>query len=295
MTADTNERFTPSEYAPHLLAVLGELTDYTAGVSVNFEKTHAPVLDRMQLDKDAFGATPQGTLWTHRCIGFAMRQLKDKGMTAFHARGAWCLTELGAQEAANQVGRTPGTPVPPTPEEMAARNQVLAEEDPESTEAQVLPLRRRTKHPYSEDPYIRSLAIANTDCFGAHTPRSEACKVCRLAQECVEALDGRLAEIAKELDGEERLEAARAEQKAAAAKRKDSSINELIENFEKDRTIKKSPKNGDRIVSESIVQAETQCHGCKTTIPKGMHAIWAKGKGMYHHKCLPEELTSPEA
>jgi uncharacterized small protein (DUF1192 family) len=297
MTTD-KQSLTASAYVPHLLAVLGEMTDYTAGITVIQERTFEPVCARMGISQDEFGKTDNGILWTHRRIGFAMRQMRDKQLTSYAAKGEWTLTETGAATAAQAVGRTPGDPV--RDDSVAARAHTLALGEGESEEGQVLQLRPRVQHPYSDDPYIRSLAIKQTPCFGAFTSRSESCKLCRLSQECVAALDGRLAEIAAELDREEAALAAKLAQKASAQASKDLPIDELIATFDEDTAKKSTKKNqpsGEKfkatsdmhVVPLSTAIADSKCLKCKTLIPKGTaNLFWVKEKGVLHAECFDD-------
>lgn len=294
MTTDT-KNLTASAYVPHLLAVLGEMTDYTAGIKIPQERTFEPVCARMGIAQDASGQLPNGTLWTHRRIGFAMRQMRDKQLTAYAAKGEWMLTEEGALTAAQEVGRKPGEPV--REETLVARTHVSELDEADGEAGRVVQLRPRIQHPYSDDPYIRALAIAQTPCFGAFTSRSESCKACRLSHECIGALDARLAEIAAELDREEAIEKTKQAQQQKVRDSKDLATDELIESFKDTPNPTKktaAPASGKfrpgpkaHLVKLATATADAQCLHCKKTIPKGTKDLtWIKDKGVLHDHCL---------
>ncbi|TFH55291.1 MAG: hypothetical protein E4G90_12085, partial [Gemmatimonadales bacterium] len=76
MTDDNEQHMTPKDFAPHVLVVIAELTDYQANISVPMEETYNPICDRMGIGEDYGGETKHGSKFTHRSIGLAMRQLR---------------------------------------------------------------------------------------------------------------------------------------------------------------------------------------------------------------------------
>lgn len=152
---------------------------------------------------------------------------------------------------------------------------------------------RLARHPYSDDEYIRGLAIERTSCMGAFSSRSDVCKRCPLQRECLHAAGVLKAEIAVEIIREE-LEAQRIdEQKRAKKARQDASIDELIASQEspaksKEKTDRYRPQNKEPV--EAIAQSENMCPHCKETLPKGTSVYWVEEVGLFHPECIEVPL-----
>jgi len=301
------QNITPSEFAPHLVAVLGRLTEFTPDKSVPMESTYAPVCEAMGVDEDAMGVSSNGTTkGTHRQIGLAMRQLRDKGVTAYAKRGHWCLTIDGAREARQGAGLTPVPEAPEAapPERVAARTgaaeDVVAEEE-EGAEVVRLPV-ARGRHPYSDDPYIRSLAVERVPCFGAYSRRSDVCKECPLVPDCQGAVSARKGEIAAQMDAQEAKAREDAERREQARLAKHATVDELIQKVGNED----SPKHQARTkggakgrfaprstqdVADAFAQRETECIQCHEIIPEDDPCLWVQDEGIFHIECVepPEE------
>ena len=178
---------TQKTFQPHLLVVMGEMSEWTADVEVNSEKTFKPVCERMGIAEDAYGSPENHpSLWTHRLIGFAMKNMRNHGWSQYGARGIWSLTEAGVAEAKRL--RDGGDPDADADDSDMSEE----EEDPLMIEvartaaadegAKVLPLDTglvgAPLHPYHDDPYLRALALKATPCVGAFTANSPICKEC---------------------------------------------------------------------------------------------------------------------
>ena len=241
------QHITPKDFASHLLAVIAELTEYEPNVSVPMQDTFAPTCERMGIPEDFGGETPHGAKFTHRTIGLAFRQLRDRNLGDYVKRGHWTLTAAGVAEARKITGvAAPEQEIPVEP--VAARTATAETTEDDAMDAEVIPLSVHTPtHPYSDDPYIRSLAIEQVACFGAYSKRSDACKSCPITQDCLVQIDVRKAELAADLEKEEAEAAAKKAKKEAEKAKKDESVAELLDSFdESDETPKTDTKAGSK-------------------------------------------------
>jgi hypothetical protein len=282
-------KMTPKDFVPHLMTVLADLTKRQAGVSVPMQETYDPVCARMNLQATDFGKSEHGTEgnktpWVHRQIGLAFRQMRDNGLGEYAKRGHWALTEAGVEQLDDKAQ------APSEATLAAAKAQARAEDDDESNVVHFAdPIE---EHPYSDDPYIRGLAVERTPCFGAYSVRSDVCKGCLLRDDCVAAVAIRKAEIAADLEREE-LVARRAAESAKKKKDQQSaSIDELMRAMDKGDDQKSFGKNGKfeplagQIVSTAFAQRESLCGQCSEEIPEGDECFWVEGEGVFHPDCI---------
>lgn len=169
------KKYTAKTFQPTLLAVLGELSGYAAYHPIPMREAIAAVLRRMDLAEDALG-TKHGKLETHRLIGLAFRGAKTMSnpLAASERKGQWALTERGVEQA-RQALPTPAKPqtrLVRTSESESSYGATAEEKAPD------------TRHVYEADPYIRSLAIQQTPCFGLYDGSCASCKTCILARHC---------------------------------------------------------------------------------------------------------------
>lgn len=286
-------KMTPRDFVPHLLTVLADLTQQTPGLSVPMQETYDPVCHRMGIKVADFGKSEHGTEgnktpWVHRQIGLAFRQIRDNGLGEYAKRGHWALTQAGVDQLADEKAEAPSAAT-------LAAAKVQAQEDDESNVVQLTG--SGNEHPYSDDPYIRGLAVARTECFGAYSSRSDVCKACLLRDDCVEAVAVRKAQIAADLERDE-LAARQAAQ--AQKKKKDqqnASIDELMRTMEGDDT-KTFGKMGkfqplpEQVVTTAEAQRESICGQCSEQIPENQECFWVEGEGIFHPDCInaPEGL-----
>jgi len=289
---------TQKTFQPHLLAALGELVDYTAGTSVPFTETYAPVCERMGITEDQYGqCETHEKPWTHRLIGLSFRTLRDKGLGDYEKKGHWTLTQMGVQKARENAGLPAPVgapkPIPKVPKaapiHATARVTGLAEI---GSNADVL--RLPTVHPYHNDPYLRALAIERTPCFGAFSSRSETCKTCPLSQECTGAGEAAKAKIAADMEAEDARTIAAKVAKEKAKTDKNESIDDLISSFDevddgatKTKAQKPSKSTGKK-PSKATAQREGICCRCSGAIKKGAECYWIKGEGIMHADCLDD-------
>lgn len=166
----------------------------------------------------------------------------------------------------------------------------MSTETESADNAQIVPIRPREGHPFTEDPYIRSLVIAQTRCFGAHSKKSDICRVCRIERECEAAVVVRLAEISADLEIKEAADAAAAQAKiekekavAAAKAEKAEAIGELISKFDASTSEKYIPPAGTTV--GEVTSQGALCLHCKKSVPKGETCAWIRGVGILHTDC----------
>lgn len=300
----TITHMTPKDFAPHLLAVLAELTEYNANVSLPMTETYKPVCVRMGLKEDHGGHTDGGHVFTHRQIGLAFRQhIRGKGLGEQVKKGQWMLTQAGIDKAR---GEDTGDTEPL----LAAKANATAETETETVtetetetvkeEAEVLHLpvvTRTPKHPYSDDPYIRSLAIEAVRCYGAWASRSDVCKGCPLATDCMLQVGARKAEMAAKLEAAESAAVDKAQSKAKEDARKGQSVSELISTFDDEeegsstpRDLKKGkfkPSDGQDF-AKANASRESMCLQCGDAINKGDPVQWCANEGIFHVECFDD-------
>jgi len=293
----TTKRMTPKDFAPHLLAVLAELTEYEANISVPMEETFKPTCDRMGIDETYGGETSHGSFFTHRTIGLAFRQqIRGKGLGDQAKRGHWMLTQAGVNQARENAGLDPVAPSEKeeVEEEMlTAARADAAEETDDEKDAEVLHLPvPGVKHPYSDDAYIRSLAIESVSCFGAWSSRSEACKDCPIASDCTLQVGVHKAELAANLQAEEEEQLVRQKAKAEAAAKKNESVSELVSKMSQEDAAtrggtkgKFKPTSGQDF-ADAKASRETVCIQCGEKIYKGDPIKWCSGEGIFHTACF---------
>jgi hypothetical protein len=288
---------TQATFQPHLIAVLGTLTDFVPGVAVPMGETYAPICERLGISEDEYGNTSDGKyVVTHRLIGLAMRTMRDKGLGEYAKKGHWTLTAAGCLESQSILGIEPeieAEPEPEVPVAMVAKVAAVEVEEfviPPEPESKVVHLPvQKPVHPYSDDPYIRSLGISQIKCFGAHSARSSTCKTCPLKADCLQAVSVNMAHIAALLDaGDDPQEIVA---KATEATEIGHAIDQLIESVD---TAPEEP--GDKfVITKAMVtttgkqKVEQLCSHCMKTISQGSDGVWIHSKGVFHPGCVTME------
>lgn len=153
-------------------------------------------------------------------------------------------------------------------------------------------------HPYSQDPYLRSLALSKVRCLGSILKDTEPCSSCPLQAECLNAVQVRKAEIAARLDQEEQ-EAIKAAAAREAEKAKSRKItDELIQKASKNSDKKKGGGDGRFLITSGMTYAPGNakeglvCLHCGDPIPEGSKSMWVKGEGTFHMDCVHVEETA---
>ena len=310
-----SENLTAKTFAPHLLAVLAELTEDEANLSVPMEETYQPVCARMGIDENHGGEVSGGYRFTHRKIGLAFRQhLRGKGLGELASKGQWMLTPEGVDEARNITGLA----APEMEEELEAfvevpvveeklevpvvvtRTDATAElievvelvEVDEKESAEVLRLPVIQKHPYSDDPYIRALGTEAVPCYGAWSSRSDTCKECPLVTDCRMQVGAWKSELAGALATEEEQFQARVQQAAEDGK----TVEELIAELDDEDTGpvpgggkqgKFKPAKG-QDYAKAKASRKSLCLHCQEPIPKGEWVRWCADEGVFHLACFDD-------
>jgi hypothetical protein len=285
-------KMTPKDFVPHLLIVLADLTKHEPGVSIPMQETYDPVCGRMGISVSDFGKSEHGTEgnktpWVHRQIGLAFRQIRDNGLGEYAKRGHWALTQAGLDQLTSEKAEVPSAATL-----AAAKAQARAEDD--ADDSNVVQLQDdQSEHPYSDDAYIRGLAVERTPCFGAHSVRSDVCKGCLLRDDCVSAVSIRKAQIAADLEREEMVAKKAAEARQKKKDQQNASIDELMAKMDAgtddDKTFGKmgvyEPSPGE-LVSSASAHRETICAQCNEQIPENQDCYWVEGEGIFHPECI---------
>lgn len=290
------KHITQKTFQDPLLHVLAELSDGCAGQEIDHKLTFGPVCDMLGISEDEWGTASQGTLWTHRLTGIAMRNLRNAGMTTYVRKGVWALTEKGLaslNEDEDGDGDDEGDDTEPVAEKvvtMVAKHTIAETQEP---------LSLVSNHPYSDDEYMRTLALEAIGCLGAYAAKSPTCKECPFVQECQGAAQAAKAKIGADLEREEAEQLARDQARAQERVRRDQSVDELINILDGDEAPQKSPGPGTKAIPETgkptpvkvKPHVSSVCVHCQTNIPAETEAWWIKTVGVYHLECL--EVADP--
>lgn len=228
------------------------------------------------------------------------------------------------------VAPTPVAVESSTPEEPEVEPEVEPEPEPLPTPANPggegvsFNLPSGGEDSYSPDPYIRSLAVQATSCFGNFSTRSNICADCPLGIACKGRMVSDLSVLATTLtkrDEEARAKAeAEAKRAADAAKIQeqreagmlpgtrategvvaDEAIDDILAELESDspapkpapQTTQQAPVDPatapNNVPGGQIIEAvvPTVCAKCDKTIPRGDKCIWAAGQGVFHYPECP--------
>jgi len=271
-----------------LLSVLFQKSGGKALEPVYFKEILSNVCALAGVEEDAYGmATGTDALQTHRWIGFAFRELRKEGLTCAPAtrpkKGRWCLTEEGVRKA-RSLGASVPAPVDTDTEDSEEENT----ETPSPVSNVVrLPTMNRT---YSSDPYFKTLAIEQTECFGSFSERSKTCAQCLLNADCVRQVWSIKSQLAVRLRSKkaEKGKAGKAPVAAKATAVQDESIEDLLNDLSGAESKSKTDrlvKNGWSIIE---IQNETTCSTCGKDIPVGTEVAWGAGRGTNHIQCVKE-------
>jgi hypothetical protein len=294
------KKITPATFQPHLLAVLGVMTNFTANTPVHMKETYAPICKRMGITEEALGMSSHGSLTTHRMIGYAMRGMRDHGLGDFAKKGQWVLTAEGVKEALREAGEeVPVEEFDLDPEfeaepEVAEVAKVGSDTGSvamnEEFEAEVVQLPVvKTTHPYSDDPYIRGLAIAQTPCFGTHSERSKTCETCPLAVDCLESIKLSLAHFAAKLDAAEAEPEKSPMPDEAEPEKSAESLASLLDNLDDQGA--EGPAGTFKITHKMVAmpgkaKVETLCSQCMGKMAPGTETVWVHSHGQFHVACV---------
>jgi len=169
-------KLSATNFQKPLLKVLLDLSDGVDGIAIKGTETYAPVMAIMGItDINAHGMNDSsGQPMVAKWIQWANSNLKKANLTTNAGRGEWALTPKGVKKALKYSQKAAGASTVTDPS-TAPTVMDLAPVSP-----QVAPVLG-----YHTDPYIVSLGIAQTSCFGSYTDHKTAsCSNCPLATEC---------------------------------------------------------------------------------------------------------------
>lgn len=283
------------DFAEPLLISLYELSNGEADKFVSFKETHAPTCARLGVDIHQYGygqnKRPQTIVW----IGWAFtKYLRDAGLGKLKGRGKWALTDEGVARAkafiAMDTTDTTDTPIE-IPTIMAK-----VEDDTEplvqtvGISLAVGPVSKTETHTYHTDPYIRSLAIAETKCFGYFASRSPVCPTCGLGGACRNKISAEMSSLAQTL-AEEDQAAARAAAEAAALPVAEPAPQPTAPPVVTPSPAPTNTGTWDNSEAEIIVaHVAARCYRCSEPIEGGTEVYWIKDKGdrkggLFHKEC----------
>lgn len=298
-----SRNLTPTSIREPLLRTLGGLP---AGSTVK----GAEIIQQML---DTLGVTdPDERERGNNNARYLASLLRKEGIIAEGGvRGKWTITPSG--EAVIRA-LSDGTPSPPVATEVSAEDILgsildLEAEAPTPVEpkpAVVSPWADDTagvclypaipNDTYASDPYIRSLAIGKTPCFGGYDATSTVCGDCPLSGSCVSHQILRLAKIADGLRKQDEADANRANKMAATAttvsdtsrtQTKDEDLDDILNELtgKADPTPTTPPPVDPHRGTKLNATVESRCYQCKGTIAKGGAAIHVPNKGLRHETC----------
>lgn len=130
---------------------------------------------------------------------------------------------------------------------------------------------------YHTDPYVVSLASAQTQCFGSFSPRSGVCGRCKLQGSCLNVVRGKLAQLAGGFQ-------AKLNSPEIIIEDEDEDTDEILAAAH--ATERRPEWDVDNENSAQIKAAsDSVCYRCHEDIPKGSMAWWHREKGLFHDEC----------
>ena len=270
-----------------LLKVLASLSSNKANRPVDYSQTYEPVCKMLGITVDQYGKQEgTNTNMVERWIQWAFKELVDDSLAVRVARGEWALTEKGMGEAQKIVLESTIIPAP-------------TDSVPVSTGVS-LPVgpKNDVSDAYHPDPYIRSLAVAETKCFGAFSDQSSICERCPLQGACLNAMATDLSSLARVLAEEDRKKEEEKERQACEGSMVKGVFIKAPPSVVFPHTpVIDSPFGvvGSQIIT---VQQQAKCGQCGNVIPKGTEAQWVRsggGKsGLFHMTCFdPNKAGTP--
>lgn len=265
---------TPSAFREPVLQALRALSGNAPGVGV-------PARDVTDLVFQTLGVDDPDPKVRNNANFCATQLLKGQGFLETPTRGIWALTPQGVKGSPVEALLSQGATLPPVDQPAPHRAPSPWEDDTVGASIYLLPV----TDSYSDDPYIRSLAIHQTPCFGNHTEGSPICDCCPVAGSCRSKQVLLLSAIAATL-GKRDEEAARQAAQPPPAPSKGEDIEDVLLVLEKQfaRTRDTSPTSAG---VEMDVPIESVCSVCKKTLREGTRAIYVVDVGFRHKTTCP--------
>ena len=162
----TSASMTPADFRPATLVALAEQCGWTPNHPVAFRPVVSKALALMGLKEDALGTNKAtGQPQTSRNCQMAYKYAADNGLGVRGKRGQWGLNADGIDEARTHA-ETFGVKPPTTGAAAPATGAATPAPILHTTGVSVAMGRTSLVDAYHADPYIRSVAIAQTACFG---------------------------------------------------------------------------------------------------------------------------------
>lgn len=320
----SENRPTAKTFRNPLLMVLGQLSNLDERSVVMYRDTYEPVCAMLGIGRDDFGNAPGTNVsQVEKWIGYAYKNLRQKNLAMDPkelGKGRWALTDDGISTASVllkgsgvetppvvEIPVVPEGDIPLSPSEATAALASAVADFPGSNVGESFGLVEATDS-FPDEPYLRSLALQATACFGYFSLRSYTqvdgqCKNCPVAHSCQMSALSRLSKFAAVLDAEDgaevqkRKEAARLKAERDARKLRGEPevlvpVQAPPEEPIKDRTVQQilevlMNENGETPAGAKImkVRAESICCVCDQPIPPGDECWWKKGEGTWHKTC----------
>jgi hypothetical protein len=251
-------------------ALLKALADVAGAPSFNVPRDEVlpQVFAILGIDPADLGTDARGRSKAGRLLNACFSELKKEGLVASPLRNQYALTDSGWAQAT-------GNPV------VELSNPVVSEAAP--TPSAPAPVRVATKAPVSgssvafrqgathSDPYILSLQIAKSPCFGvAYSSRAKTCAGCPVAALCQSARTARLSDLAAQL---QRMAASTGSVEVAPST--PEAVLEALDN-----------------AILVPIDHEIDCDHCSTTIKVGSEGILVPDAGMFHQECAATALAA---
>lgn len=272
-----------------LLRVLGEQGGFRPNRPVYYRDAYAAVCETMSIQADDYGVQENtGILWIERWIQWAFKALKGKKLCTAAGRGKWALTPLGVQQARALTNSVPA--VPPKVEPPKPKRTVTTKA---KAPVNLVAVPTYTEDLYHPDPYIRSLAIQETDCFDAFSTNSTLCGCCPLQGPCLNAQAAHLSRIAMMLaeeDAEAERRASETAQEAAGAEaaKKRKAAEEAAAEAAKPQGKTGAERWGP--ATRIVAQQPAVCPACDKEIQQQEDVYWVRSNtgdtaGLFHIAC----------
>ena len=176
------------DFKDPLLLALGRATGFKPDRPVDCEGLYDPICKLLGITRDQFGNPEKSsTSWVERWVQDANKSLIAAGLTCRAERGEWCLTPKGVSTAQPLQTKQELQDIQVLPTEEESPREVVT----------------GTTGRYSDDPYIRALAIQETSCYGLYSSVSETCTSCPLQAHCLGAMSAELSRLQLDLAREE--------------------------------------------------------------------------------------------
>jgi hypothetical protein len=295
MMGRKQHKISAKNFQEPLLRVLGEKGDLRPNRPVYYKDAYTAVCEVMSLQTDDYGAQENtGILWVERWIQWAFKALKGKGLCAAAGRGKWALTPLGVQKARSLTKGAPTTPAKADPPKTNTKAKKA------KSPISMVPVATCAEDAYHPDPYIRSLAIKETDCFDAFSTNSTLCGCCPLQGPCLSAQGAHLSRLSMMLaeeDGE-------AERKAAEAARKDAEDDADDKRKAAEKAAAEAAKPQGKTGAEKwgpatriVAQQPAVCPACDKDIQQQEDVYWVRSNsgdtaGLFHIACYEGAQTT---